>query len=87
MLDTHQAEIWEARQMAELEQVSAQYASDGAAHTDRIFRGRSDVYGAVETARMALFEAQGLMAEIDAMLAKGGKALIQEYYSSKKPPW
>jgi hypothetical protein len=58
----------------------AQLAADAVNHTDRVFRGRFELSDARANARIAVTESRELLAEIDTILAKGGKTLIEAYY-------
>lgn len=73
--------------MAKLEHLItgvAQLAADGADHTDRVFRARFELSDARAGARTAITESQELLAEIDAVLAKGGQTLIESYYRAPR---
>jgi hypothetical protein len=61
-------------------QITAQLRADGANYTSRVFRdccGHSEMMTLV---RATCAQSQELMAEADAILGKGGKVLIEEYY-------
>jgi hypothetical protein len=62
----------------------AQLAADGVDHTDRVFRARCELSDARTGARLAVAQSQQLLAEIDAILAKGDKTLIEAYYKAPR---
>jgi hypothetical protein len=62
----------------------AQLAADGIDHTDRVFRARCELSDARAGVRLAVAESRELLTEIDAILAKGGKALIEAYYRAPR---
>jgi hypothetical protein len=58
----------------------AHLAVDGVDHTDRVFRGRCKLSDTRKGVRNAIEESQELLTEIDAVLAKGRKVLIESHY-------
>jgi hypothetical protein len=64
--------------------IAEQCRADVTDHTDRVFRACFGHADNVAAMRNSLFQSRALMVEVDAMLAKGDKALIEEYYSAAK---
>lgn len=58
----------------------AKYLADGADHTGRVFRARCGDSKVMFAANQALTQSHELMAVAEAMLAKAGGAMIEEYY-------
>jgi hypothetical protein len=84
---SYSGKSWEMPMTSLVCLVLAQAAADGIEHTDRIMRARSELAVVKAEAHRSLAEAHTLAAEIDAMLANSGKALIEEYYRpAKKSP-
>lgn len=60
--------------------IAEQILADGVGHTDRVFSACCGQSEAIAALRETLAQSRELMAEIDAVLARGGGALIRDYY-------
>ncbi len=70
--------------MARSEQaIAEQFRADGADHTDRVFRSCCGRLEAAASLRDTLAQSLELLAQSDAMLARGG-VFIRDYYKALK---
>jgi hypothetical protein len=60
--------------------IAEQILADGVDHTDRVFSACSGHSEAIAALSETLAQSYQLMAEIDTILARGGGALIRDYY-------
>jgi hypothetical protein len=64
------------KQLTDLKQLRTDFVDN----IDRMRRARAEHSDAMEATRDSITQSRALLTEVDAMLAKGEKAFIEEYY-------